>query len=264
MSLGKWILTGLGWALGGPIGALIGFALGSAFSNNRTQRIDSTYSSSSRGPYHNTGSQDDLLAALLVLVAAVMKSDGSVRQSELNYVKHFLLKNFGEKRAKDMLATLRDIVQRDIPINDVCDQIKINTDYTTRYHLLDFLVGLSVSDAEFSSNEERMLTFIRGRLGINIGDFLSMCERHGCRTQSQYNNTYQNNNEPSHKDPYKVLGLEHSATDEEVKKSYRRFAMKYHPDRVEHLGEEMRKSAEAQFREINEAYELIKQERGIK
>ena len=61
-----------------------------------------------------------------------------------------------------------------------------------------------------------------------------------------------------------MLGLDNSATDDEVKKAYRRMAMKYHPDKVESMGEEVKKNAEAQFREINEAYEQIKTARGMK
>ena len=66
------------------------------------------------------------------------------------------------------------------------------------------------------------------------------------------------------KNPYEVLGIPPSATDEEVKKAYRRLAMKYHPDKVEGMGEEVKKNAAAQFREINEAYEQIKTARGMK
>lgn len=68
----------------------------------------------------------------------------------------------------------------------------------------------------------------------------------------------------SRKDPYSVLGVDKNATDEEIKKAYRRLAMKYHPDKVEGLGEDVKRNAEAQFREINEAYEQIKSERGMK
>ena len=65
-------------------------------------------------------------------------------------------------------------------------------------------------------------------------------------------------------DAYKILEVDKSATDDEVKKAYRRMAMKYHPDKVEGLGEEVKRNAEAQFREINDAYESIKQARGMK
>ena len=63
--------------------------------------------------------------------------------------------------------------------------------------------------------------------------------------------------------PYEVLGISPNATDDEVKKAYRRMAMKYHPDKVANAGEEIRQQATDKFRAINEAYEHIKQQRGI-
>ena len=55
----------------------------------------------------------------------------------------------------------------------------------------------------------------------------------------------------------------YNATDEEVKKAYRRMAMKFHPDKVATAGEEIRKQATEKFRGINEAYEHIKKQRGL-
>ena len=62
---------------------------------------------------------------------------------------------------------------------------------------------------------------------------------------------------------YTILEIEQNATDEEVKKAYRRMAMKYHPDKVAQLGEEVQKSAQEKFRMVNEAYETIKKERNM-
>ena len=251
MGLGKWILGGLGWSIGGPIGALLGFGIGSLFEKNDkngTPRKD---------PQIN--SEGDLLVALMVLVAAVMKADGVVKKSELDYVKQFLRRNFGDDKSLQLLSVLRDVLKQDIPVAQVCQQIKDNTDYSTRYHVMDFLVGLAAADYVLDPAEDRMLTHIRVLLGIQVSDYLSMRARYGSAShQSASSSTTYT------KDPYKVLGLERTATDDEVKSAYRRFAMKYHPDKVEHLGEELKKNAEAQFREINEAYEAIKAERGIK
>ncbi len=62
---------------------------------------------------------------------------------------------------------------------------------------------------------------------------------------------------------YEVLEISPSATDDEVKSAYRRMAMKHHPDKVATLGPEVQKAAAEKFRKIQEAYETIKQERGI-
>ncbi|MEE4608141.1 MAG: DnaJ domain-containing protein [Desulfobacteraceae bacterium] len=64
-------------------------------------------------------------------------------------------------------------------------------------------------------------------------------------------------------DPYRVLGLSANATAEEIHRAYRQLAAKYHPDKVAHLGEEFRRLAEQRFKEIQSAYQMIKQRRGI-
>lgn len=278
MGIGKWILTGLGWSMMGPIGGIIGYLIGNSIekrSGSRGSIGGGSYGRPSGAHrYSNTGSADDLSAALLVLIAAVMKADSVVKKSELDLVKRFLVSNYGEERAKELLLKLRDLQQEDFPLNDICQQIKQNTDYTTRYHMLDFLFSIADADGEITFPELNALRSISNRLGINGRDYLSIMSRHvgggqsGYRGGSYYSGRASggsgSSSQSSKKDPYKVLGLDSSATDEEIKKAYRRLAMKYHPDKVEGLGEEVKKNAEAQFREINEAYETIKILRGIK
>ena len=66
------------------------------------------------------------------------------------------------------------------------------------------------------------------------------------------------------KDPYKILEIDKTATDEEVRKAYRRLAVKFHPDKVENLGDDVKKAAEEKFKSVQSAYEQIKKERGMK
>lgn len=285
MGVAKWILTGLGWATGGPIGALLGYFIGrtiEGIGQSQGRLGDGSYHmdngvprGSSHSRFHNTGTQDDIDVALLVLIAAVMKADGNVRREELDYVKQFLRKNYTEEKGKALLGMLRDLVKPEtyIDVDAVCQQIKENTDYNTRYHMMDFLFALAVADNSYFPEENTVIRVIAGRLGINSRDYVSMFTRH---VNSRYNSggrsggssyrssSYGTSGSAARKDPYRVLGLESSATDEEVKKAYRRLAMKYHPDKVEGMGEEVKKNAEAQFREINEAYEQIKTARGMK
>ena len=299
MGLGKWILGGIGWSMYGPLGGILGFLLGRGIesglqlltsggnSNSQNAQAGSQtgnqYRTQQQRRYRNTGNADDLSGALLVLMAAVMKADNVVKKSELDLVKRFLVSNYGEGRAKELLLKLRDLQGKDIPLADVCQQIKQNTDYTTRYHMLDFLFSIADSDGEVTVPETTVLRTISNRLGINAMDFLSIMGRHvndnyggragsgsyggfGGGSSHGYSGRRGSSSASSSsgRDPYQVLGLDSSATDEEIKKAYRRLAMKYHPDKVEGLGEEVKKNAEAQFREINEAYETLKASRGIK
>jgi DnaJ like chaperone protein len=63
---------------------------------------------------------------------------------------------------------------------------------------------------------------------------------------------------------YKILEIHNSASDEELKKAYKKMAVKFHPDKVSHLGEEYQQDAKEKFQKVQQAYESIKKQRGIK
>ena len=264
----KILLAGLGWSLGGPIGALLGYFVGRLLSKDddgSSASFFNTDSTTHRGPYHNTGTQADVNVALMVLIAAVMKVDGQVKKSELDYVKRFLLQNYGEERGKQMLKVLQQLVKQEIPINQVCAQIKVNTDYNTRYHMVDFLFGIGGADGAFQQSELNMLRLISQYLGISQSDYTSIHERHagygGTGYSDHSGNAGGSNRSTYNKDPYKVLGINSNASDDDVRKAYRKMAMKYHPDRVAGMGEEMQRNAADQMKEINQAYDEIKRRR---
>lgn len=236
-SYGKWIGGGLGWAFGGPLGAIIGFALGSLFGNN----------SNSQEYVGQTSQQRDFNVSLLVLSAAVMKADGSVKKAELDYVKKFFLRNFGQEHAEKYILMLREILKQDIQIYDVSQQVGRFMDYSSKLQLLHYLFGIASADGTTHENEVDVISTISKYMGISSSDFQSIKAMFVQQVDSAY----------------KILGIESTATDDEVKKAYREMAKKYHPDKVAYLGEDVRKSAEQKLQEVNEAYEKIKKQRGF-
>ncbi len=257
----KWLMGGVGWAAGGPIGAILGFAIGSAIQRGSEDGAAQQAEAQRSRRYQDTGTKQDVLTALLVLIAAIMKSDNVAKRSELDYVKRFLRHNYDEEKTLEMLRILREVMKQDYDVQAVCHQIRLNTSHTTRYHMVDFLFGLAQADNEFNPLEEAMLKYIATHLGLSAQDYGGIYFRHlGDRTRYSYNGT----GATPHKDPYKVLGVDAAATDDEVKRTYRKLALKYHPDKVEGLGDEIKRNAETQFREIQEAYESIKKMRGMK
>jgi DnaJ like chaperone protein len=176
-----------------------------------------------------------------------MKVDGKVVKSELDYVKQFFIRQFGTESSKEALVMLRDLLKQEIPLQDVCSQINNNMDYSSRLQLLHLLFGVAGADDKFHPSEISLIEKIAGYLGISSGDFLSIRNMFIPETDSAY----------------KILEVTSTATNDEIKKAYRAMAMKYHPDKVSHLGEDFRKTADEKFKKVNEAYEKIKKERNI-
>ena len=235
---GKWIGAGLGWTIGGPIGALLGFALGTLVDAVKLEQYEKRDSATTTG---------DFIVSLLVLVAASMKADSRVVQSELDIVKRYLVKTFGEEETAEMLLLLRDFLKKDIPLEDVGNQIRRKMNYASRLELLHLIYGIISADGSVDASEMNVFDSIASSIGITDNDARSIRSMFAKSTDWAYG----------------VLEISSDAKPEQIKKAYRQLAMKNHPDRVAYLGEEIRKKANEKFSRINEAYEVIKQERNI-
>jgi DnaJ like chaperone protein len=237
MRYAKWIGGGLGWAFGGPIGGILGFIFGSM--------VDGMQS----GKYEYKPTQSgDFSVSLLILSAAVMRADEKVMKSELEYVRNFFTRQFGPEIASNRIQMLQEILKQDFNLPEVCQQIGQYMDYPSRLQLLHYLFGISAADNHYNPKEVEMVATIAGYLGIEQQDYESIRAMFVKDIDSAY----------------KVLEITPDATDEEVKAAYRKMAVKYHPDKVEHLGPEIRKSAEEKFQHLQAAYEEIKKRRGTK
>ena len=242
---GKWIGGGLGWAVGGPVGAIMGFMLGSLFDN--TKVVTDFGKGATTGKRYHTQSGDFSLS-MIILSAAVMKADERVLKSELNYVKRFFTQNFGPEKSKEMVRAMQEILKRDIPIREVCEQIRHYMQHPMRLQMVHYLFGIARADGHVHPKEVEIIRLISGYLGIRVQDFNSIKAMFYKTTDSAY----------------QILEIDKSATATEVKKAYRKMAVKYHPDKVADLGEEFQKAAKEKFQKVQEAYERIKKERGIK
>ena len=157
--------------------------------------------------------------------------------------EQILLKLF-EQQKKLGTAQFRSV------IHDSCAQIAGNMPYEQRLQLLNFLTMIAQADGLVVQAEIEALKEVAMRMGLSAADVDSMLNlKSGSRGNLN--------------DAYKVLGVSPSATDEEVKKAYRRLALQNHPDKVAALGDDVRKAAELKFQEINAAKDLIYKSRGL-
>ena len=244
MSLNKKLLWGgLGWVVAGPIGAILGYAYGSMSSNTNFQKSYWTGQTIHSSPTKH----GDFVISVLVLLAKVMKADGKLLRSELDYVKRFLKTQFGINQTKELMLIFKDILKQDYPLRDVCKQIQRSMDHSSRLELIHILYGLSASDGNVHDKEINLIHTIANYLNINNRDYESIKAIFAKDKGA----------------PFRILEISPSATDNEVKKAYRKMANKYHPDKVAHLGKEMQNIAEEKFKAVSEAYQEIKKSRNI-
>ena len=252
MGFGKWIGGLLGWAAWGPIGGLIGFWFGSAVDSyiDRARQISdgSTTGPRTRTTYTASEQRNSFLVSLLVLSAAVIKADGKTLQSELDYVKDFVRRSFGDAAVPEAMRMLEQLCRQDVNIYSVGPQIAHYMNYSQRLQLFHYLVQIAMADGSFHKKEKGVLEAIGSTIGLGSADVNSIIAMFYKETSSAYT----------------VLEISPTATDDEVRTAYRKMAMKYHPDKVATLGPDIQKSAAEKFRQVQQAYETIKSERGMK
>ena len=250
-SFTKWLGAGLGFSLGGPIGAAIGYAIG-RFVDGLS---DEDFNEEKRAYYRrvNTGrgseqtQSGDFEMSLLVLASIVIKSDGKVDKRELDFVRIQFVSMYGKQRANSAFKIFSAIVQKEVSARQVCIQIRQNMSHASRLQLLHFLFGIAKADQLVAEEEVEAIRKIAGYLNINPRDFESI--------KAMFYNSSEN--------AYKILEIEKSASNAEVKRGYRKMVKKYHPDKLQGLGEAHLKGANEKFQSIQSAYESIKNERGM-
>ena len=260
MGAGKWIGGILGFMTGGPLGALAGFALGALFDNSTKSDNGGMFGQTQPEDTGYTGHRNSFLFSMLVMASYIIRADGRIMHSEMEYVRQFLRRNFGEQAVNEGQQILLNLfeerkrMEQQNPYafkntsRDCGRQIAANLSSEERLQLLSFLAEIAKSDGHISSEEVEALKEVAVYMGLSAQEAESMLSLKG----------------DSLEDAYKVLEISPDATDQEVRAAYRRLALKHHPDRVATLGEDVRKAAEEKFQEINNAKERIYKARGIK
>ncbi|WP_456420439.1 TerB family tellurite resistance protein [Lutibacter sp.] len=241
----KWLGAGLGFTLGGPIGSVLGYAIGNlieGFTRGDVERARK-YRNTSR-----TNQSGDFEISLLLLSSVVIKADGKTNERELAYVRNHFKKMYGEERANNAFKLFKIFIKNNkVSTRQISNQIRQNLTHASRLQLLHFLFGIAKSDGMVNEAEVNTIKTIAGYLYINQYDFESIKAMFYDSSDSAY----------------RILEIEKSATNNELKKAYRKMVKKYHPDKLQHLGTEHVKGAEEKFKQVQKAYEQIQKERGL-
>lgn len=245
----KWIAAIGGFYLFRYPGAIFGFLIGSFIDN----MADS--GGKSRGPRtvfsditRQKVSPADFELNLLSLCSIVIKADGTVSQSEMDYVRQYFVQTYGKERSNAIFRTFNEVnKKREISASRICAFLNQRTRYEVRLQLLHFLFGIAQADGTVSTSEVNKIQEIAGYLKVAFRDFESIKAMFVKSADTAY----------------KILEIERTASEDQIKKAYRTMAKKYHPDRVNTENEAIKRGAEEKFKEVQKAYETIQKERGL-
>ena len=245
----KWLGAGAGFTMGGPIGAIIGFAVGSFIDGVSVEDFTKEQQEYKRQNQQHRGraASGDFEITLLILASIVIKADGKIDKRELDYVRLHFVNMYGKERANHAFKLFNGIIKKKISTRQVCMQIRQHMSHSSRLQLIHFLFGIAKADGQVTLPEEEEIRKISGYLYINEYDYSSIKAMFFDESDSAY----------------KILEITKNATDSEIKKAYRKMAKKYHPDKLEGLGEEHKNGAKEKFQNIQTAYEKIKKQRDI-
>ena len=228
----KWIGGGLGWMYGGPIGAFLGYQLGKYISKGFQSK------------------ETSFELSLLILSAIVVKADGKIQKSELDCVRRFFVQSFGKLKSDKYFQIFNDVKHKDFPsVRSVCLEINKHVNHKTRLQIIHFLFSIAHSDGHVDIKEINIIKKISKYFWISEYDFSSI--------EAMFSK------EKNIDNAYDILGVSKNASDDQIKTVYRKMVKKYHPDKLSGVSEDVVKMAKEKFQSVKDAYDKIRQQRGI-
>lgn len=247
----KWGGAILGYFVFRLPGALIGFFVGSLMDTlNGGQPTNGGRGRGSifRDITRQSVSPADFEMQLISLCSIVIKADGNISQREMDYVRQYFVRTYGKDKANAIFRTFNEVNKKhQISARKICYYLNQRVRYEVRLQLVHFLFGIAQADGAVRAAEVDVIRDIAAYFKLGKNDYESIKAMFVKSADTAY----------------KILEIEKTATDDEVKKAYRTMAKKYHPDKVVTENEAIKKGAEEKFKRVQKAYETIQAERGM-
>lgn len=256
---GKLIGGTFGFMLGGPLGAILGAALG----HNFDRGLKLLGGPTSFGQADVEKIQSAFFTATFSMAGYLAKADGQVSKAEIAVAESVMQQmQLNPEQKKVAISLFERGKQPDFPVEEVLQQFRLECH--RRRNLLqmfmEILIATALADGGMHQTERQALEGAATTLGFSSFEFRFMLERMqaSAHMQRQPPNSGSRLN-----DAYKLLGLTKAASDDEVKKAYRRLMNQHHPDKLvaKGLPQEMMEVAHQKTMEIKAAYELIREAR---
>lgn len=239
--LGTLIYTGLA-------GILIFIALFWGFSYWMQKKV-ATYAQS------QSESHNRFVWLLVHVLMHTAKIDGRITKDEIQTIHRFFQYNLNYNQTKMLWVKeiIKEATGSSPSLESLLEEFKTTFAYEPRLILLELVFQILNTKHDVPENELQIARRIAAFLEISSYDQRTIEAKY--KYGQQYSTTPDQNNVAHY---YATLGLEKGASMDEIKKAYRKLSMKYHPDKVRHLGDEFQKIAETKMKEINGAYDYFK------
>jgi DnaJ like chaperone protein len=260
---GKLVGGALGFASFGPLGALLGAALGHTIDKS-IQDIGS------RGDGINFDQHEDIQAAFFTATFSIMghvaKADGRVTHAEINNARQIMQKmQLNDDQKKLAIELFNQGKSSDFDLRAVTSQFRKSCGRRANLLLMFMEIQLStaLADAELHKEEQSVLLQIAEYLGFQRRQFEQILARVSAEQAFSKFQSSQSDRVDSKQTlaaAYSLLGVSETCTDAALKKAYRKLMSQHHPDKLVSKGlpEEMMKLATEKTQEIKDAYERIK------
>ena len=248
--IGKIVGGALGFALGGPLGAIAGAAFGHAFDrSNEEYHLEESVMTKP-----GEQAQFTFFVAVFSMLAKLSRADGQITRDEIDTINRFMLQDLNLDPQSRMVAMniFNAAVESPNSFEDFASQFFSHCqDQPQLLELMvDILLRVSIADGTINTVEERLILSAVRIFNFSDTYYQSLKQKY-VRPNDRY---------------YAVLGVTKSDSDDKIKSRYRKVVMEYHPDKIVSKGlpEEFTRFAEEKFRDIQQAYDEIKKERGIR
>jgi DnaJ like chaperone protein len=251
--MGKIVGGAIGFAMGGPLGAVAGAIFGHAYDKGSELEFKDRMIGRPQLS-EDEESQLTFFVAAFSMLAKLVQADGEISRQELDSIENIMARDLklGVQSRNVAVNIFNTSLNSPQTFQDYAEQfyVRFHSKPQILEFMLDLLLKVSAAKGAIVEAEEELLIAAANIFRFSDSRYENIKSRYVKATDRYYS----------------VLGCSSSDPDETIKSNYRRLAREFHPDAIASKGlpEEFTKFAQAKFREIQEAYEGIKKERGIK